>query len=314
MTTKIDWCDMTWNPVWGCLNKCEYCYAFKIAKRFYRQVARKENKISIFNIGQDEYEILTDKINRFIPVWLQSNYDKKFPHPIKKPSRIFVNSMSDIEHWKPEWIKKVLEKIKKHPQHKFLFLTKNPEVYKKYSFPENCWLGATITNQKDTRKIIETLDEVIVKIKFLSLEPLLEYINLSPYLIRSRCAACKHTTLKLLDKCEKCGAININFSAPINWVICGGMTGQKAKPMHPDWVRSLRDQCASAEVPFFFKSWGEWIGGLYGSNIPDCLGDKVNNNNYFYYFDNPPCKVWKVGKKKSGYLLDNKEHREFPKI
>jgi protein gp37 len=84
--TKIEWCDMTWNPVWGCLNNCPYCYAQKIAKRFHFPMAHKE-----FNcFGNITFGEFASQIKDFIPTWLESNFQKKFP---KKPSLIFVNSL-----------------------------------------------------------------------------------------------------------------------------------------------------------------------------------------------------------------------------
>ena len=123
---KIGWCDMTFNPVWGCRNNCPYCYARKIAKRFAENIYNKEveyhkENYPVFGWGDKEIRPIFD----FKPVFLESNFNKPFP---KKPSRIFVNSMSDIAYWKPEWMKKVLNKIKDYPQHQFLFLTKNYQL------------------------------------------------------------------------------------------------------------------------------------------------------------------------------------------
>ena len=118
---SISWADFTWNPVIGCKNNCPYCYARKMNARFH----------------------FVENWNK--PVWLESNFNKILP---KKPNRIFVNSMSDIDYWEPEWMEKVLNKIKENPQHQFLFLTKNNYLYDDYTFPENCYLGITITKRK----------------------------------------------------------------------------------------------------------------------------------------------------------------------
>jgi protein gp37 len=105
--TKIDWAEFTWNCVIGCKKNpsCEYCYAKKINNRFH--YIKKWNE----------------------PEWRERSFHKRFP---RKPSRIFVNSMSDIAYWKPEWMQKVLDKIKEYPQHKFLFLTKDFNIYADY--------------------------------------------------------------------------------------------------------------------------------------------------------------------------------------
>ena len=145
--TKIDWCDYVWNPVWGCLNNCEYCYARKLARRFWKKMYEKEwehlDKQDLIE-NNSQLLILEENLKNYRPIFLDSNFNKSFP---KKPARIFVNSMSEIYYWKEEWMERVLEKIRKYPQHTFIFLTKFPEVYYDYDFPENCWLGITETGE-----------------------------------------------------------------------------------------------------------------------------------------------------------------------
>lgn len=162
--TKIDWCDFVWNSVWGCKHDCEYCYARKMAKRFADVIAKKEAH------DQLDFDILSEDLYNFKPTWLESNFVKPFP---KKPSRIFVDSMSDIAFWKPEWFKRVLTKISLNPQHTFIFLTKAPKIYEKYYFPSNCWLGVTITEQKDYWRAQELRINRDNKV-FISVEPMLD--------------------------------------------------------------------------------------------------------------------------------------------
>jgi len=155
--TKIEWCDTTWNPVWGCLNNCSYCYARKIAKRFGAKFGVKD----------------------FTPTWIESNYNKPFP---KKSARIFVNSMSDIAFWKREWMKRVMFRISHHPEHQFLFLTKRSITYDFISFPENVLLGVTITRQKDMDRLADLITFTTFGEKnkiFISVEPVLEEIELT---------------------------------------------------------------------------------------------------------------------------------------
>jgi len=165
--TKIDWCDFVWNPVWGCLNKCEYCYAKKIAKRFWKQILEKEiDHLDKNNLIENNFQLywLEACLKEFKPVFLYSNYDKPFP---KKPSRIFVNSMSDIAFWTQDWMIDVLNKIRRHPEHIFLFLTKLPRIYEQYDFPKNCWLGITITYGERGDIILKRTNNS--NIKFISL-------------------------------------------------------------------------------------------------------------------------------------------------
>lgn len=153
--TRIDWTEYTWNPVVGCLNNCEYCYAKRMAGRF----------------GWD-----------FTPHWCEQAFIKPFP---RKPSRIFVGSMSDIFYWQPEWTEKVLAKIREHPQHTFLFLTKQPDVYYDVEYPANCWLGLTLTGTEESPDYLqESLQRQQINghKTFISFEPILNwFVSLSTF-------------------------------------------------------------------------------------------------------------------------------------
>lgn len=123
--TKIPWCDETWNPVWGCYNNCPYCYAKSIAKRFGK----------------------TSEEQNFIPTWRESAFQHKFA---KSTKRVFVNSMSDIMYWKPEWMTRVISCIKTMPDIQFIFLTKGGyQAYARYQFPDNVVCGVTVTKFND---------------------------------------------------------------------------------------------------------------------------------------------------------------------
>ncbi len=151
--TKIEWCDYTFNPLTGCLNNCYYCYAKRIAMRFY---------------------------GHFKPTWHEERL--KEPYKLKIPSKIFVCSMADLfGDWVPkEWIEKVIQVTKGNPQHIFQFLTKNPKRYLEFEFPNNCWLGATMDMHKEDElyywKILQCEIEDLLKTgnyTFISFEPLL---------------------------------------------------------------------------------------------------------------------------------------------
>lgn len=171
---SIGWCDMTRNYVWGCNRGCEYCYARRIARRFAKEIARKEaNFLTKSEISRDDMnQLIADwmsgsleknkyldwfkvwmsifkRMHTFEPTFLESHYAQPLP---KKPQRIFLDSMSDIADWKEEWYEKILQKITENFQHTFIILTKRPEIYKKYIFPYNVWLGVTITNFNDYYK------------------------------------------------------------------------------------------------------------------------------------------------------------------
>jgi protein gp37 len=178
--TKIDWCDCVWNPVWGCRHSCPYCYARSYARRFGVQKAYQEKK-HIESPGWT-LELLTSlagRLQAFESTFLWSNFNKAFP---RKASRIFVNSMSDFLFWKPDWKHMTLSKIRRHPEHTFLFLTKNPKTYENLSFQENCWLGVTVTRQAEMDSLEAYLFDCSWEKRanlFLSIEPILEPVKLT---------------------------------------------------------------------------------------------------------------------------------------
>ena len=147
---------MTWNPVTGCKNTCEYCYARAMNDRF-GFIANWDN-----------------------PEWREKNFNKKFP---QKSQKIFIGSMSEIRFWKGDWLSKVFKKIEGYPQHTFQFLTKYPYIYHRIEFPAKTWLGFTVTVNKDLANgilHIKKLRDFSLTGKYLyfvSIEPILEKIN-----------------------------------------------------------------------------------------------------------------------------------------
>lgn len=148
----------------------------------------------------------------------------------RKPRVVFVNSMSDLFHDDVPlaYLKRVFEVMERCPQHTFQVLTKRAErleeLARELPWPENVWMGVSVEDQKRTRRIAH-LQRVPAAVRFLSVEPLLEAIPELP-----------------LDG--------------MHWVIVGGESGRKPRPMDPAWVTEIRDQCVAAGVPFFFKQWG----------------------------------------------------------
>lgn len=175
--TKIDWCDIVWNPVWGCRHRCPYCYARKFASRFAIPQAYREKKhIESPGWTLELLSSLAGHLKHFEPTFLMSNFDKPFP---RKSSRIFVNSMSDFYFWKPDWKHMVLRRIRRHPEHVFLFLTKDLRAYELLDFPPNCWLGVTVTRQEEIDALAEYLSgHTWPGHLFISIEPILEPIHL----------------------------------------------------------------------------------------------------------------------------------------
>ncbi|QPJ64626.1 MAG: phage Gp37/Gp68 family protein [Candidatus Nitrohelix vancouverensis] len=151
----------------------------------------------------------------------------------KKPTIYFVNSMSDLFHEKVpfRFIDKVLQTICLTPQHIYQILTKRPERMKQYfikrKVPRNAWLGISIENEEYAIQRLPHLEEIHAHIRFLSIEPLLSDVG------------------------------ELNLSG-IDWVIVGGESGPKARPMKLQWVQSIQRQCEVSGVPFFFKQWGSY--------------------------------------------------------
>ncbi len=151
----------------------------------------------------------------------------------KKPTVYFVNSMSDIFHedMPGEYLDKIFDVIKKTPYHTYQILTKRADRMFQYlskkEMPENIWLGVTVENKKEGLPRIDKLRKIKAKVLFLSIEPLLEDL----------------------------GKVNLTN---IDWVIVGGESGNKARPMEKEWVLNIKHQCEENDIAFFFKQWGTW--------------------------------------------------------
>jgi protein gp37 len=231
--TKIEWTDYTWNPVTGCWgpggaaekpNRCQYCYAGRIANRFH-----------------DRYP----DIDPFAPTFYHDRLSQ--PAKVKKPSKIFVVSMGDLfGDWVPdEWIFQVGAVAYDNPHHTFQFLTKNPARYQEFNpWPANCWVGATITNQVDADERVPELLKADAAVRFVSHEPLLGPIDFS---------------LQNFNKMTLEGREWGKATSFIQWAIIGAMTGPGAVEVRWAWVQGLIDQYRAAGVPVFLKDNLHWL-------------------------------------------------------
>jgi protein gp37 len=207
ISTAIEWTDKTWNPTTGC-NKvspgCKHCYAETLTKRFHRQ----------FPNGF-EFTLHPERL--------------KEPRRWRKPSRVFVNSMSDLFHEQMPlpFLKTVFEVMEECPRHVFQILTKRHErlveLAPELNWPENVWVGVSVENQDYTHRV-DYLRRVPATARFLSCEPLL-------------------------------GPLDLDLRG-IHWVIVGGESGPGHRKMEAKWVRDIRDQARASGVAFFFKQWG----------------------------------------------------------
>jgi protein gp37 len=198
--THIEWTEQTWNPTTGC-NKvsagCKHCYAEVMAKRLKAMGANGYH-------NGFELSLIPERLTQ--------------PLKRKKPTTYFVNSMSDLFHEEVpfEFIDKVFDTIKKTPHHQYQILTKRQDQLLKYfknrMVPDNVWLGVSVENIKEGLPRIEVLKKIPAKIRFLSIEPLLEDLGV------------------------------VDFSN-IHWVIVGGESGSKARKMKKSWVENIQKQC-----------------------------------------------------------------------
>ena len=192
----------------------------------------------------------------------------------------------------------------------------------------NVWLGVSVENQQAADERIPHLLETPAVVRFLSCEPLLGAVDVARWLnIVWRCSYCRgYFTGKHLGTCPDCGkaggwcgshvfngrgrdqnrVVPAQSGRGIDWVIAGGESGPKARPMHPDWARGLRDQCAAAGVPFLFKQWGEWAPA---ETVHDLEGRRFREMEEYI---EPTNGMYRVGKKAASRLLDGVEHNEFP--
>lgn len=213
--SKIEWTEQTWNPATGCTKVspgCKHCYAETMARRLQAMgTPGYDNGFKLSLLP----ERLSQPLNR------------------KKPTMYFVNSMSDLFHEEisDQYLEQVFEVIQQTPRHTYQILTKRAtrmrEFFMGRRVPENVWLGVTVEDREYGIPRINELRHIPAKIRFLSIEPLLECL----------------------------GTIDLSN---IHWVIVGGESGSKARPMKSEWVSSIQQQCVDSGSSFFFKQWGTW--------------------------------------------------------
>ena len=212
--SKIEWTEATWNPSTGCTKVsagCKNCYAETMSKRLKA-------------MGTSGYENGFD----FTIMPLRLNLPKK----IKKPTKFFVNSMSDLFHedMPYTYLDQIFKVISETPRHQYQILTKRENILKDYfinrKVPDNVWLGVTVESGNFKNRI-DILRNIDAKIRFLSIEPLISSV----------------------------GSLDLTN---IHWVIVGGESGHRARPMDPKWAIDIQKQCDNQEVAFFFKQWGTW--------------------------------------------------------
>lgn len=327
--TKIEWTDRTWNPVTGCTKvspACANCYADRMATRLRGRVGYDAEEPFRVTYRQDR---LIEPLRR------------------RKPSRFFVCSMADLFHEDVSdealdeifgvmalsaFVRPCRRRDCEHEGgcrlgpllgHTFQVLTKRPERAREYLSAEdrldwvldgsgatwavaenalddatwplpNVWVGVSAEDQQRADERIPILLDTPAAVRFVSCEPLLGPIN-----------------LREIDPQDDWHVDALDTPDPscrLDWVIAGGESGPGARAPHPNWFRSLRDQCQSAGVPFFFKQWGEW------AYLGDIMREEwIQNGGDPEHVKHDPCRMQKIGKSKAGRYLDGRTWDELPK-
>jgi protein gp37 len=308
--SKIEWTDATFNPWIGCTKVspgCDHCYA------------EAQDKFRAWTPeGWGGPRRRTSEANWKLPLrWNAA------AAAAGERRRVFCSSLADVfdNHVPEEWRADLFALIHATPNLDWLLLTKRignawPMIAKgccgtsertrdpiaAWPWP-NVWLGATIVNQEEADRDIPKLLATPARVRFLSMEPLLGPVDLRPW-------------------------IGAGWAGPggawcqgVHWVIVGGESGPKARPIHPDWASSLRDQCAGAGVPFLFKQWGEWAPRAGTAWDEWVMADGSRHTGAFdtrqhleSVLPMDSCGIERVGKKAAGRLLDGVTHDGFPEV
>ena len=286
--TGIEWADATWNPIYGCTKVsagCDNCYAVTATARLEGRHPDKFQGLTKGGEWTNSVQCLSARLEQ--------------PARWREEKVIFVNSLSDLFHpgVSYEFICDVLDVMTTQDRHQYLILTKRPrrmlsilkELRREYEdnrarddwfrdwmnpAASNIFWGVSIESDKYVRRA-DALRKTPVTNRFLSLEPLLGPLP------------------------------SLNLDG-IDWVIVGGESGPKARPMHPAWARDIRDRCDATGIPFFFKQWGEWV--------PEALGGRAAGTVLVPSLteDDPDIHMLRVGRRDAGRLLDGRTHDEQP--
>ena len=331
--SRIEWTDHTVNFWWGCAKvspACAHCYAEGQAARFYPGHWGPD-ALRRLRVTQARHEAMA--------------YERRAVKEHRR-FRVFTNSMADFFEDRRDLDQarlEALDVIRQTPHLDWLILTKRPEAIMRLLYraevdapgsglsdwlrdwlrgqaPANVWLGTTVEDQERAEQRIQALVKV-PGLHFLSCEPLLGPVDLESFSVQA-----------IHPDNEGYGVPAIKG---VDWLICGGESGRRARPMHPDWARGLRDQCAAAGVPFLFKQWGEWAPFVNEAHYThggaerhahawidrDGTGGQcwiVDDDGSWSNWTGEPTEdaavMGRLGKKAAGRLLDGVEHNGYPQL
>lgn len=273
--SKIEWTHHTFNPWWGCERvsaACKNCYAEAWAHR----------------LGMDLWSKGAPRRMLSDAYWRQPLAWNREAQRAGRRDRVFCASMADVFEDRRDLDtprERIWKLIDDTPNLDWLLLTKRPHRVAaltpwRNAWPRNVWLGTTVENQRWAEKRVPQLLAHSAAIHFLSCEPLLGPVDLAQWMPSKR------------------------RERAIGWVIAGGESGHRARPMNPDWARSLRDQCQNHGIPFHFKQWGNWVA-VEGMTEARMLRTLVSAGGV-------PVKMINMGKKASGRDLDGREWNGVP--
>lgn len=321
--TNIEWADYTFNPWRGCTKVsagCANCYAETLSRR---------NPAVLGGWGPGAPRVFASEAMWRSPIKWQKDaakaaydwdYERRvceangIPYTQPKPHRprVFCASLADwLDDEVPlEWLTGLMRLVTLTPDLDWLLLTKRPQSWKARMEgivansvwnddalawlqghpPHNVWVGTSIEDQQAADLRVPQLLQIPAKVRFLSCEPLLGHVQ-------------------VIDMETGWPFFDLGCNRLLHWVIAGGESGGNARPMHPAWVRSLRDQCAAAGVPFLFKQWGEFIppGQPLTEGMP-LAEDKLLRGHRFP----DGTLMLRAGKKYTGRTLDGQIHHAFP--
>lgn len=318
----IEWTDATWNPTTGCDRVspgCDHCYALTLAKR-------------LKGMGSAKYQRDGDPRTSGLGFGITEHPDTlATPLDWRTPRKVFVDSMSDLFHdgVSSEHIAKVWTVMARTPRHTYQVLTKRHgrmrsllsstsfrrevdhhhgwlvdrdgvDLVAPVTWPlPNVWLGVSVEDQKRADLRIPALLDTPAAVRWLSCEPLLGPVDL-----------------------DRSAADYLGGHRHVDWLVAGGESGPDARPMHPAWARSLRDQCTAAGVPFLFKQWGAWVGSTWPGAawqhtephawVNEDTGVAVDEATAMADVPGGYHGMYRVGKKAAGRELDGRTWDEYP--
>jgi protein gp37 len=308
--SKIEWTHHTFNPWWGCAKVspgCDHCYAEALGNRFGTPWGVDAERREFGEKHWDEPRKWNAKAaaagerHRVFCASMADVFDKNAPSGARQR---LLSLIADTPHLDWLLLTKRIGNASRMLQEACMHDGRLMDANDQYRALPNLWLGISVVNQEEADRDIPKLLRVPAAVRFLSMEPLLGPVEFSNVSRRA-------DAISQLGKKALLG---------IDWVIVGGESGRGARPMHPDWARSLRDQCAAAGTPFFFKQWGEWAPADAISDDEDrkleerwlsVSGRSLDPSEGVDIFKGDEV-VYRAGKKAAGRTLDGRTHDEFP--